>query len=106
MADKDRDVVINPCKMFQSRIEAIVGASGVLLNKCVCNMYINFFRNFHSNVYTLTIYFIALNESVGFVLIYRPHPVVSKDTLVPTLDSVTLGSHKAGSTAAICLPIG
>ncbi len=40
-------------------------------------MHINFFRNFHSNAYTLTIYFIALNEFVGFVLIYRPHPVVT-----------------------------
>ncbi len=38
-------------------------------------MHVNFFWNFHSNVYTLTIYFIALNESVGFVLNYRPHPV-------------------------------
>jgi hypothetical protein len=28
MADKDRDVVIHKCKMFQSRIEAIVEASG------------------------------------------------------------------------------
>jgi hypothetical protein len=28
MADKDREVIIHPCKMFQSRIEAIVEASG------------------------------------------------------------------------------
>jgi hypothetical protein len=26
-------------------------------------------------MFTLTIYFIALNVSVEFVLIYRPHPV-------------------------------
>ncbi len=48
---------------------------GISLNKCVCNTHINFFWNFHSNVNSLTIYFIALNESVAFVLIYRPHPV-------------------------------
>jgi hypothetical protein len=28
MAGMDREVVIHPCKMFQSRIEAIVEASG------------------------------------------------------------------------------
>jgi hypothetical protein len=28
MADKDRKVVIHPCKKFRSRIEAIVEASG------------------------------------------------------------------------------
>ncbi len=28
MANKDREVVIHPCKMFQSRTEAIVEASG------------------------------------------------------------------------------
>jgi hypothetical protein len=28
MADKDRDIVICPCKKFWSRIEAIVEASG------------------------------------------------------------------------------
>jgi hypothetical protein len=28
------------------------------------------------------------------------------DRCVPTLDRATHGSHKAGSTAAICLPIG
>jgi hypothetical protein len=48
-------------------------------------MHINFFWNFHSNVYILTIYFIALNESVGFVLIYRPHPVQVK--IMVALDS-------------------
>ncbi len=30
----------------------------------------------------------------------------ASDRFVPTLDHVTHGSHKAGSTAAICLPIG
>ncbi len=45
---------------------------GISLNKCVCDTHINFFLNFHANVNTLTIYFIALNESLGFVLIYRP----------------------------------
>ncbi len=47
----------------------------ISLNKCEYNMYMNFFWNFHSNVWNLTIYFIDLNVSVGFVLIYRPHPV-------------------------------
>jgi hypothetical protein len=35
-------------------------------------------------VLTLTIYFIALNVSVEFVLIYRPHPVyISKKKFMP-----------------------
>jgi hypothetical protein len=35
MADKDREVVIHLCKMFQSRIEAIVKASGdVFIKMC------------------------------------------------------------------------
>ena len=29
-------------------------------------------------MFTLTIYFIALNVSVEFVLIYRPHPVAQE----------------------------
>jgi hypothetical protein len=48
---------------------------GIFLKKCVWNMHVNFFWNFHSNVFTLTIWFIAWNMSVEFVLIYRPHPV-------------------------------
>jgi hypothetical protein len=48
---------------------------GIFLKKCVWNMHVNFFWNFHSNVFTLTIWFIVLNMSVEFVLIYRPHPV-------------------------------
>jgi hypothetical protein len=36
----------------------------------ICNTQINFFWNFR--------YFIVLNESVGFVLIYRPHPVCDR----------------------------
>ncbi len=75
MAGMDNEFVIHPCKMSQSRIEAIVEASGDFIDQM--NTHINFFWNFHSNVYTLSIYFIALNESVGFVLIYRPHPVCS-----------------------------
>ncbi len=39
-------------------------------------MHIRFFWNFRLGVYTLTIYFIDLNVSVEFVLIYRPHPVI------------------------------
>ncbi len=38
-------------------------------------MHIKFSWNFHQNVFTLTIYFIALNVAIVFVLIYRPHPV-------------------------------
>jgi hypothetical protein len=38
-------------------------------------MHINFSLNFHQNVFTLTIAFIGLNNSIEFVLIYRPHPV-------------------------------
>ncbi len=39
-------------------------------------MHIKFSWNFHQNVFTLTIYFIALNVAIEFVLIYRPHPVL------------------------------
>ncbi len=38
-------------------------------------MHIHFFWNFQKDVFTLTIYFIVLNVSKEFVLIYRPHPV-------------------------------
>ena len=48
---------------------------GFSSNKCVIYMIINFSRNFHQKVFTLTISFIDLNASIGFVLIYRPHPV-------------------------------
>ncbi len=40
-------------------------------------MHIKFSWNFHQNVFTLTIYFIALNVGIEFVLIYRPHPVLT-----------------------------
>ncbi len=30
-------------------------------------------------MFTLTIYFIALNVYIEFVLIYRPHPVLCKE---------------------------
>ena len=40
MADMDREVIIHPCKMFLSQIEAIVEASGDFI---VCNMHLNFF---------------------------------------------------------------
>jgi hypothetical protein len=33
MANRDREVVIHPCKMFQSLIEAIVEASGDFIEK-------------------------------------------------------------------------
>ena len=82
MADKDRDVVIHKwCSSLGLRL--LLRPVRILLNKCVCNTHINFFWNFHSNVYTLTIYFIALNESVGFVLIYRPHPVNTVSGCLP-----------------------
>jgi hypothetical protein len=42
MADMDRKVVICPCKELRSRIEAIVGAVGISLIKCVCDININF----------------------------------------------------------------
>jgi hypothetical protein len=39
-------------------------------------MNINFSWNFHQKVFTLTIYFLVLNVSLEFVLIYCPHPVI------------------------------
>jgi hypothetical protein len=42
-------------------------------------------------MYTLTIYFIVLDESLGFVLIYRPHPVCK----IPALTRHTLASRMA-----------
>jgi hypothetical protein len=44
-------------------------------NKYVYYMHIKFSWNFCQNVFTLTIYFIALNVAIEFVLIYRPHRV-------------------------------
>jgi hypothetical protein len=38
MAGMDREVVIHPCKMFQSRIEAIVEASGDIIEQ-MCMQY-------------------------------------------------------------------
>jgi hypothetical protein len=57
----------------------------ILLNNCVCNMYINkLFLKF--SVITVTIYFIVLNVSVEFVLIYCPHLVFKKGlSSVPVL---------------------
>ncbi len=49
---------------------------GFSLNKCVFYMDIKFPWKFHQNLFTLTIYFIGLNASIWFVLIYRPHPVL------------------------------
>ncbi len=49
-------------------------------------MHIHFSWNFKSDVYTLTIYFIALNVSVEFVLIYRPHPVHASGSEEITLE--------------------
>ncbi len=43
-------------------------------------MHINFPWNFHQNISTLTIYFIVMNSSAEFVLIYRPHPVYALTT--------------------------
>ncbi len=40
-------------------------------------MHINYSWNFHQNIFTLTIFFIVLNAAIEFVLIYRPHPVVT-----------------------------
>ncbi len=42
-------------------------------------MHIHFLWNFQQDIFTLTIYFIVLNVSVEFVLIYRPHPVQGAD---------------------------
>ncbi len=50
---------------------------GFLSNKCTWYMNINFSWKFHQKVLTLTIYFMVLNDSIEFVLIYRPHPVAS-----------------------------
>ncbi len=66
-------------------LKQLLRTVGISLSKCVCNMHINFFWIFHSNVYTLTIYFIALYEAVGFVLIYRPHPVYPRTKLLHRL---------------------
>jgi hypothetical protein len=41
MTDLDREVIIHACKKFRSRIEAVMEATGVSLNKCVCYMHIN-----------------------------------------------------------------
>ncbi len=38
-------------------------------------MHLHFFWNFQWDMFIPTIYFIALNVYVEFVLIYRPHPV-------------------------------
>jgi hypothetical protein len=46
MADKDRDVVIHSCNPARSSglgLRLLLRQVGISLNKCVCNMYINFF---------------------------------------------------------------
>jgi hypothetical protein len=58
-------------------IEADMEVTGVFIKKCGCYMNINFFRNFHQKVFTLSISIIVLNASVEFVLINRPHPVIT-----------------------------
>jgi hypothetical protein len=55
MANMDREFIIHSYKKFWSRIEAVVDANGESIHP--------------------TIYFIVLNVSVEFVLIYHPHPV-------------------------------
>jgi hypothetical protein len=40
-------------------------------------MKLNFSWKFHQKVLSLTISFIVLNDSIEFVLIYRPHPVLA-----------------------------
>ena len=75
-----------PARCSSLGLRLLLRPVGISLNKCVCDTHINFFWNFHSNVNTLTIYFIALNESVGFVLIYRPHPVKLKLDFYPHLN--------------------
>ncbi len=45
-------------------------------------------------MFTLTIYFIILNVSLQFVLVYRPHPVVDEDSPAPLRQCLTV-SHRA-----------
>jgi hypothetical protein len=71
MADMDMEVIIPPYKKLWSRTEAVVDASGDFIKKIMYVICIYIFPE----IFTLTIYFIALNVSVEFVLIYRPHPV-------------------------------
>ncbi len=47
-------------------------------------MNINFSWKFHQKVLTLTVYFIVLNDSIEFVLIYCPHPVHFQQTTYVT----------------------
>ncbi len=53
------------CNKFWSRIEAIVEASGDFIEQMCMQYAYKFFWNFYSNVWTLTIYFIVLDVSVG-----------------------------------------
>jgi hypothetical protein len=67
---------------------------GFSSNKCVYYMHIKFSLNFHQNVFTLTIYFIALNVAIEFVLIYRPHPVKAKKGSIGSPEQVHRSSRK------------
>ncbi len=42
VTDLDREVIIHACKKFQSWIEIVMEATGVLSNKCVYYMHINY----------------------------------------------------------------
>ncbi len=72
----DREFVIHFYKKFWSRIEDVVDANGDFYKIIVYEICIYTFSEIFSNASTLTIYFIVLNVSVEFVLIYRPHPVI------------------------------
>jgi hypothetical protein len=72
----EREIFILHCQRFWSQIEAIVEASGDLILKmcmqCVYKLFLKFSLKY---IHPITIYFIVLNVSYEFVLIYRPHPV-------------------------------
>jgi hypothetical protein len=74
MTDLERVVIIHACMKFRSWIEAVMDATGVF-SKYIFMLYAyKLPLKFHQNVLTLTISFIGLNVSKGFVLIYRLHP--------------------------------
>ncbi len=73
----DWEVVIRSYMKFWSRIQAFVSASGDFIKKLCMQYAYTLFLKFSVRFVHPNYFFIVLNVSVEFVLIYRLHPVYS-----------------------------
>jgi hypothetical protein len=78
MANMDREVVIRAFKKFRSQIEAVVEASDNFIEKMYFLYAYKLFLKFSLKCIHPNYSFYCLRcVSVEFVLIYRPHPVLT-----------------------------